>query len=240
MTGLINGTTAGSGFSQMTVSGTAALAGTINFTVASAFQSSLFAGESFTVLTASSVTGTFSNTTIAINSSFHFTVTYTSTGVVLTVATGPSAPPASGPAQSVAQIAKSIAKPVAAVNKTPVLTSGVRHRVSGVSKNSNAILVAGMTPARSTLGHNPVSNLRSWEHMPVVSANPVRPIAVAAMPRVTHASSPRVEMPTAVEPRVATNRQIGMQSPLAGWMGSSTNHRTPVKILPPMLPRITR
>jgi hypothetical protein len=240
MTGLINGTTAGSGFSQLTVSGTAALAGTINFTVASAFQSSLFAGETFTVLTASSVTGTFSNTTIAINSSFHFTVTYTATGVVLTVATGPSAPPASSPAQPVAQIAASVAKPVAAVSKTAVLTSGVRHRVNGVSKGTSPILVAGITPARSTIGHNPISNLRSWERTPVVSASPVRPVVVAVMPRVSDTSSPRVEMPTTVEPRVATNHQIGIQSPLARWMGSSTNRRTPIKILPPMLPRITR
>jgi hypothetical protein len=36
------------------------------------------------------------------------------------------------------------------------------------------------------------------------------------------------------------NHVIGVQSPLAGWMGSSTNRRVPVKILPPMLPRITR
>jgi hypothetical protein len=33
---------------------------------------------------------------------------------------------------------------------------------------------------------------------------------------------------------------IGVQSPLAGWMGSSTNRRTPVKILPPILPRVVR
>jgi hypothetical protein len=83
MTGLINGTTAGTGFSQLNVTGTAALAGTINFTVAAGFQGSLFAGETFTVLNASSVTGTFSNSTIAINGSFHFNVSYTATGLLM-------------------------------------------------------------------------------------------------------------------------------------------------------------
>jgi hypothetical protein len=86
MTGLINGTAAGTGFSQLKVTGTAALAGTINFTVAAAFQSSLTLGETFTVLTSSAVSGTFSNSTIAINGTFQFDVSYTATGVVLTVA----------------------------------------------------------------------------------------------------------------------------------------------------------
>ncbi len=92
LTGLINGTTAGSGFSQLKISGAATLAGTINFTVASSFQASLTLGETFTVLTASSITGTFSNSVIAINSTYQFDVTYTSTGVVLTVAAAGSSP----------------------------------------------------------------------------------------------------------------------------------------------------
>jgi hypothetical protein len=243
MTGLINGTTAGTGFSQLNVTGTAALAGTISFTVAAGFQGSLFAGETFTVLNASSVTGTFSNTTIAINSSFHFTVSYTATGVVLTVATGPLASPANGPAKPVSQIATSIAKPIAkpvsAISKSPVLTSGVRHRVSGISKSSGAILVAGMAPAKGR--GSELSNLRAWERTPAaVSVSPVRPVAVAVVPRMSNATSPRVAMTTTVEPRVATNHQIGAQLPLAGWMGASTNRVAPVKILPPMLPRITR
>ena len=114
MTGTINGTTAGTGYSQLKVTGAAALAGTINFTVATAFQASLTLGEKFTVLSASSVTGTFSNTTIAINSTFEFTVSYTSTGVVLTVASTPSQ-------HGTAQTATASAKPaVAVVVRNPV------------------------------------------------------------------------------------------------------------------------
>jgi flagellar basal body rod protein FlgG len=42
-------------------------------------------GETFTVLSAGSIAGTFSNTTIAINSSEFYAISYTKTGVVLTV-----------------------------------------------------------------------------------------------------------------------------------------------------------
>jgi hypothetical protein len=247
MTGLVNGTTVGSGFSQLTVSGTAALAGTLNFTVASGFQSSLFAGETFTVLTASSVTGTFSNTTIAINSSFHFTVSYTATGVVLTVTAGPvRATSTSTLAQSVAQIqiAKASTKPVAAVSKRPVVTSGLQHRVSGVGKTSKPILIARTAPSSGRSNAilargSELINLRSWERMPVVSTSPVRPVAVTALPRITNTNSSRVDLPK-TGARIGQNHMVGVQAPLAGWMGSSANRRTPVKILSPMLPRAER
>ncbi|HWY22110.1 MAG TPA: hypothetical protein VNX26_12875 [Candidatus Acidoferrum sp.] len=243
MTGLINGTTAGSGFSQLNVTGTAALAGTINFTVAAGFQGSLFNGETFTVLTSSGLTGTFSNTTIAININFHFNVSYTATGVVLTVATG-AAPNTGSPAQPVAQITASSVKPVAAVRKGPVLSSGLRHHVSVVGKTSKPILVARIAPSSGRSNAilargSEFSNLRSWERMPVVSTGSVRPIAVAVTPRVTNTNSSRIELSKA-EPRMGQNHLIGVQSPLAGWMGNTTNRRTPAKILPPMLPRITR
>jgi fibronectin-binding autotransporter adhesin len=241
MTGLINGTTVGTGFSQINVSGTAALAGTINFTVAAAFQSSLTLGETFTVLNASSVTGTFSNSTIAINSSFHFTVTYTATGVVLTVASGPAAQPASGPAQAAAQITKASTKPAADASKShAVLTSGLRRRVNGVDRTYKPILAVGMAPT----GHSnailargtELSNLRSWERIPVIST--MRGVTVAQLPGPVNTTS-RIALPIA-EPRMGQNHVIGVQSPLAGWMGSSTNRRTPVKIMPPMLPRVVR
>jgi hypothetical protein len=241
MTGLVNGTTAGTGFSQLTVSGTAALAGTINFTVASGFQSSLFSGETFTVLTASSVSGTFSNSTIAINSSFHFNVSYTSTGVVLTVATGPTAPPANSPAQPVAQMAL-LSKPVAMTSKTPVLTSGLRHRVGGVvGKTGKPILVAG-TSGRSNAvlaRGSELSNLRSWERMPMIATSSVRPVPVTAQSNVRSAIVSRIALPKA-EPRMGQNHVIGMQ-PLGGLMGvSNNNRRIPVRVLPSMLPRISR
>ena len=144
MTGLINGTTAGTGYSQLKVTGTAALAGTINFTVAAAFQSSLTLGETFTALTASSLAGTFSNSTIAINSTFHFTVSYTTTGVVLTVASGPVGAPSSSPVPSMAMASSRpvmTSKPSLARSKTPILTSGL-HVLNGASKASRIVVAS--------------------------------------------------------------------------------------------------
>jgi hypothetical protein len=89
LTASIGGTTAGTQYSQLQVKGAATLAGTLGATLVSAFSPTV--GETFTVLTASSVTGAFSNTTIAINASEHFAISYTATGVVLTVASGPAA-----------------------------------------------------------------------------------------------------------------------------------------------------
>ena len=125
ITGLVNGTAVGTGYSQLKVTGAAALAGTINFTVTASFQGSLTSGETFTVLTGSSVTGTFSNSTIAINSSFHFNVSYTATGVVLTVATGPAAAADSTPVQAAAI---AVATPrLATGTASPSSTSGLRR-----------------------------------------------------------------------------------------------------------------
>jgi hypothetical protein len=75
-------------YSQLQISGAANLAGMLAAPVIGGFTPTL--GETFTVLTARSIAGSFSNTTIAINSSEHFAVSYTPTTVVLTVASGPS------------------------------------------------------------------------------------------------------------------------------------------------------
>jgi fibronectin-binding autotransporter adhesin len=239
MTGLINGTTAGSGYSQLKISGTAALAGTIGFTVATAFQSSLTVGETFTVLTASSVSGSFSNSTIAINSSFHFTVSYTATGVVLTVASG-AAPSSSNSAQPAA---------VATVNSKPSTTA--KNRIAVAVNNprrgnsiraTHSVLVAGLAPstARSNailVRASELNNLRSWERVPIVVDPVVRPLAVTA-PRVGETNSTHEEPGSDL--RTSQNHAIGVRTPVAGWTGTSTNRREPVKIMPPMSPRISR
>jgi hypothetical protein len=93
--------------------------------------------------------------------------------------------------------------------------------------HSNAILARGTE----------LSNLRSWERIPVIST--VRAAAVAQLPNAVNATTSRIEQP-ASDLRMGQNHVIGVQSPLAGWMGSSTNRRTPVKIMPPMLPRVVR
>jgi hypothetical protein len=79
----IGGTTVATQYSQLKVTGAATLAGTLAAPLIGTFVPTV--GETFTVLSATSVTGTFSNTTVAINSSEYFAVSYTATGVVLTV-----------------------------------------------------------------------------------------------------------------------------------------------------------
>jgi hypothetical protein len=82
----IGGTTVATEYSQVKATSTASLAGTLAAPLLSGFTPSV--GQTFTVLSAKSVTGTFSNSTIAINSSEYFAISYTKTSVVLTVTAG--------------------------------------------------------------------------------------------------------------------------------------------------------
>jgi fibronectin-binding autotransporter adhesin len=93
----INGATAGTNYDILKVNETATLGGTLNITLGS-FTPTV--GETFTILTASSVTDTFSTVNgLAINGSEHFTITYHAGSVVLTVVSGALA--TSGPASGV-------------------------------------------------------------------------------------------------------------------------------------------
>jgi hypothetical protein len=225
-TGYVSGTTADTGYSQMKVSGKATLAGTITFTVASAFQSSLKVGQTFTVLTASSITGSFTNSTIAINSTFQFDVSYTATGVVLTVADVAADNKSSQPAA---------AQAVAVAKKTPTSVSGLRRvgyikgqPVAVATAHSNAILARG----------SELSNLRAWDHVPVMGAVPVRAVVVTEVPRVVNAIPLRTQV-SASDLRLEQVHPIGVQAPLARWMGTTIERREPVKTMP-MLPHVTR
>jgi fibronectin-binding autotransporter adhesin len=84
----IGGTTAGTKFDQLNVSGTATLNGTLNITLASGYTPAV--GNTFDILNASSVSGNFSTINgLAINSNEHFTVTTVSGDEIeLTVVSG--------------------------------------------------------------------------------------------------------------------------------------------------------
>jgi len=246
LTGLVNGTTAGTGYSELKVSGVASLAGTINFTVAAAFQASLTSGETFTVLSAKSITGVFSNNTIAINSSFHFVVSYTTTGVVLTVATGAAPAPDSTPAQSVA-VAIAAPRVATGTSKSPALTSGLRRHIGigigevATNRIAKPILIAGIgqPSAHSDLilvGTAELNNLRSWEHVP--TAPIAKPIAVAHVPVAVNSSLPHNNLAT---PKgvMSDIHPIGAQPILSGWK-SNNNLRVPVKPMLPSLPHVAR
>ncbi len=79
----IGGATVATEYSQLKITGATTLAGPIAAPLLGTFVPTV--GQTFTVLSATSVTGTFSNTTIPINSTEQFTVSYTKTSVVLTV-----------------------------------------------------------------------------------------------------------------------------------------------------------
>jgi hypothetical protein len=184
------------------------------------------------VLTASSVAGKFSNSEITINSSLHFNVTYTTTGVVLTVASGAAAVrQTSGAAQTVAEITKSSLKLEAVNSKSAVLIRGVRG-ASGAGEISRHSLVAGWEVAdRSEWNH-----LRSWERIPVVRAWPV---VEAQMPRAVN-ETPVYSQPASGAGMGGEGRTTGVSSPLRGWMSPSENRRAPVRILSPTLLRMPR
>lgn len=85
----IGGTTLGTQYSQLQITGTAGtanLAGPLATTLLNTFVPTV--GQTFTILTAKSIAGAFSNATIAINSTEHFAISYTAKSVVLTVAAG--------------------------------------------------------------------------------------------------------------------------------------------------------
>lgn len=239
MTGFVNGTTAGTGYSELKVTGSAALAGTINFTVASAFQSTLTVGETFNALTASSVTGTFSNSTIAINSSFHFNVTYTATGVVLTVASGPTAPPNSVPARSAAS-AMATAKPVASKTQT-VAAGGLRYAPKGLTRTF--VVASGPLPKEhegSIISREEsLTGPRSWEKIPTTSVSQIRPMLVAAPARTANVMRPYSNSPARLQSdlRLGNTRAIGVRLPQAR-MGALGNRiaRSPL----PMAIRVGR
>jgi hypothetical protein len=230
----IGGTSVGTQFSQLKITGAASLGGTLTAGLVNGFTPTV--GQTFTVLTASSVTGTFSNTTIAINGSEHFSVSYTATGVVLTVASGPSK---AGSTAAAVQPAIASTKQNVAVAKAPVVISGLRHPIGAPAKWQRPILVAGVNREgrySSAIGE------RSWqeEHlrmphaMPVLSAwKPIseRPIAVS---RIASDSGMR---PSAAVANNWVGRNRVRVSPATGLIGLSTQRPAmPIRMLPTHVP----
>jgi T5SS/PEP-CTERM-associated repeat protein len=81
---VIGGNTPGSGFSQLNVTGAASIGGTLNIILANGFTPS--PGETFPILNAASVSGTFAQVNGA-------SVSYTTGGITLNNVTGTTAPP---------------------------------------------------------------------------------------------------------------------------------------------------
>lgn len=229
MNSFIGGTAVGTQYSQLQVSGTASLAGTLTVTLASGFTPTI--GSKFTVLTAASITGAFSDSTIAINSSEHFSVSYTATGVVLTVVSGPQS---GGPRQptTVAGLPR---------RREPILIGRLQHSFGTVPTANGHFFVAGIgaTRARSgTLisGEYGFSGSENTGHVPSQIAGwKQRPWAAPAghlppMERIGH------------DPLPASNWAVPGRSalPLRTTMPTTTVPHQPVKILTPWIPRLSR
>jgi hypothetical protein len=237
----IGGTTAGTQYSQLAITGAASLAGTLSASQINAFVPTV--GQTFTVLTASSVTGTFTNTTIAINSKEHYAVSYTASSVVLTVASGPASKSSSNnSALPVAQIAMASVKPTITRSKAPFLVSGLRQ-AGRTNKISKPVVVAEISPSTGRLNAilargTTLEGLHSWERIPVL-VNETRSGAVARVPFAVNTIPSRTNQ-SATDRGMGQGREIGVRAPLAERVGTSGNRRVPVKVLPPMMPRIAR
>jgi hypothetical protein len=227
----IGGTTVGTQFSQLKITGVASLGGTLTAALVNGFTPTV--GQTFTVLTASSVAGTFSNSTIAINSTEHFAVSYTSTGVVLTAASGPGSKSASTPL--ISQMVAAGTKRAIASAKPPVLSSGLKYKIGGTVKAVKPVLVAGLRrpggssneivahwSERYDLGvHNRTPIVTRWDHADLQRvAQPQR-----NLPFVRHS------LPVHND-RVSARRGIGSRPVTGGWLSAPAGHLMPVARMP--------
>jgi len=154
----INGTTAGTNYDQLKVTKAATLGGTLNVTLGAGFTPTV--GQSFTILTASAVSDTFSNVNgLAIDGSEHFVVTYKPGGVVLTVVSG--ALPASSPASN----------PIMTQVIGPTLNQGLAVNRGTAGKGRYGLALNGPTLARipaaaPAVAHTtPVTGMRGFRPM---------------------------------------------------------------------------
>jgi hypothetical protein len=178
----IGGTTVGTQYSQLQVSGTASLGGALTAALVNAFTPTV--GQTFTVMTAGSITGAFANSTIAINGSEHFVVSYTSTSVVLTVVSGPSRNSSNSTAP-LSRMAIARTKQTRGIIRHPVPGDGLRHGIGGRGKLST---VAGRqrpgehsnpSLAHLGIGSSPRNSLArpilsAWNRIPMKTEQPSR------------------------------------------------------------------
>jgi len=147
----IGGLTGGTQYSQLAVSGTASLAGALNIRFVNGFTPSL--GNSFTILTASSVSGTFSTiNSPALPAGLAWSVTNNGTSVVLTAGQG-------SPASSTLRItgtgtgSGTVTDDLGQINCT--ITSGVASGTCTGTYQNGAVAILTATPS-------PASNFTGW------------------------------------------------------------------------------
>ena len=230
----IGGTAVGTQYSQLKVSGTASLGGTLTAALINSFTPTV--GQTFTILTAKSVSGTFTNTTIAINSSEHFAISYTSTGVVLTVVSGP----ASDSNQPAAQTAvATIKKPASEALKSVAGASTLRRPVNTGVDQRMILASSGNSGDRHILPVGVGTNsLRVWDHAPVApSWDHIRGVVVAQTPQSASLNAPHSDLARHINNWQGQSQAVPVRAPVSGWPGVSAT-RLPVQTLKPSLPPV--
>jgi hypothetical protein len=234
----VGGTTVGTQFSQLQITGAASLGGTLTAAEVNAFTPTI--GQTFTILTAGSVSGTFTNTTIAINSSEHFAISYTSTGVILTVASGPVSN-SSNTIQPAAQMtAVATRKPALGTLKPVAGTSMPRHRVgTGVTRPVLVASTANSGARQIFPGATSANSLRIWERVPVApSWEHAKGLAIARSPQSMNLNAAHSDLARHINNWQGQSYAAPVHAPLSGWIGVSNSRRLPVRILTPSLPRV--
>ncbi len=235
----IGGTTVGTKYSQLQITGAASLGGALTAGLINSFTPTI--GQTFTVLKAASITGTFRNSTIAINGSEHFIVSYTATTVVLTVASGA----ASSTAPGALQMAIANTKPASVVAKPPVVISGLRQRIGVPARSGKPIFVSGLYReaghSKAMIGQAMIRPTWEGENLRVPHGLPVVSLWHPTSERPTPGVGDRRRPCNAAQPSVS-NRWVGGNevrvSPAPGLIGLSSTHRPapPVRMLPTHIP----
>jgi len=234
----VGGTTVGTLYSQVKISGTASLGGTLAVTLINSFTPTI--GQTFTVLTAAGGLGgtTFTNSTVAINSSEQFDISYTSTGVVLTVV---STAPSNSNKSAQPDAVLAAADPTKVAGKSTLVSAhnNLRHTVAtGISKHFE-IASVGSENSRLALSYGDRVNApRIWEHVPVapswdhVKATPVGQTLRADL------GEARSDLAHRVNGWTGTSQALPVQASRPGWAGVTNMHRFPMRLLPTTLPAV--
>jgi hypothetical protein len=263
----IGGTTVGTQYSQLQITGAASLGGTLTAARVNAFTPSV--GQTFTVLNAASITGTFSNSTIAINGTEHFVVSYSSTSVVLTVVSGAALSSSDRAAMPASQMAVARTKQAIGIAQHPILISGLGHNIGGTTKSLKPVLISGLRrgdershpifagtsdfQALRTSRKAPL--LAAWNRAPERFAQPLQGLGRDAMrqnlPDFEHRLGPRQSIrdqparwtrqnTQASNHRVGVRQNITIQPTMTRWTGASRNRGVmPTEIVgPSLIPRI--
>jgi hypothetical protein len=231
----IGGTTVGTLYSELKISGAASLGGTLSAALISGFTPKI--GQTFTILAATGGLGgtEFTNSTIAINSNEQFNISYTSTGVVLTVAS--TASKSNTTSELSSKIA--VAAPKQAVKGTVVKASNtLGHAIS--TRIAKGVQVASVNESRAILSDPSSHTLRVWEHVPVApSWDHVQTTAIGRAPRPVDLTDARSDPAHHVNTWEGSSRALPVRSPLNRWTGIATQeHPLPARILPRIRPVI--